>query len=153
MSNLRLELFAVPGIPKIKAGDDLVQIIADSIDAASLKLADGDVVVVAQKIVSKAEARSVCLKDVSPGAEAIELAAEADKDPAIVQLILNESRRIVRHRPGVIIAEHKSGWVLANAGIDRSNVTVDGDEVLLLYHLSPINRPAFVVEVFYQRLR
>jgi coenzyme F420-0:L-glutamate ligase/coenzyme F420-1:gamma-L-glutamate ligase len=132
MSNLRLELFAVPGIPQIKAGDDLGTLIAECIDTAHLQLLDGDVVIVAQKIVSKAEGRTVCLNDVKPGAEAIELARAADKDPAMVQLILDESHSIVRHRPGVIIAEHKAGWILANAGIDRSNVTSDADQVLLL---------------------
>jgi len=132
MKMRRLELFAIPDIPLVAAGDDLGRIIGDAIAAAGQELIDGDVVVAAQKIVSKAEGRTVLLSDIEPSAEARELATATDKDPAAVQLILNESRRIVRHRPGVIIAEHKLGFILANAGIDRSNVTSSTDEVLLL---------------------
>ncbi len=132
MSNTRLELVGVPGLPQVKPGDDLASLIANGMVAAGIEPADGDVLVIAQKIVSKAEGRTALLSSITPGAEASKLAAAADKDPAIVQLILDESTRIVRHRPGVIIAEHKAGWILANAGIDRSNVTANPDEVLLL---------------------
>jgi len=132
MTNRRLELIAVSGIPQVTTGDDLGNIIADSIAAANLKLIDGDVLVVAQKIVSKAEGRTVRLGDIKASDAAIQLAKITHKEPAIVQLILNESSAIVRHRPGVIIAKHKQGWILANAGIDRSNVTEREDEVLLL---------------------
>ena len=132
MTNRRLELIAVSGIPQVTTGDHLGNIIADSIAAANLSLKDGDVLVVAQKIVSKAEGRTVRLGDIKASDAAIELAKTTDKEPAIVQLILNESSSIVRHRPGVIIAKHKQGWILANAGIDRSNVTEREDEVLLL---------------------
>jgi coenzyme F420-0:L-glutamate ligase/coenzyme F420-1:gamma-L-glutamate ligase len=128
----RLELIAVPGVPQIAAGDDLAELIAAAIDASDYRLTDGDVIVIAQKIVSKAEGRTVRLQDVEPSDEARELAEAADKDPAVVQVILDESRSIVRHRPGVIIAKHKLGFVLANAGIDRSNVRGDANEVLLL---------------------
>ena len=132
MTNRRLELIAVSGIPQVTTGDHLGNIIADSIAAANLSLIDGDVLVVAQKIVSKAEGRTVRLGDIKASDAAIELAKITNKEPAIVQLILNESSAIVRHRPGVIIAKHKQGWILANAGIDRSNVTEREDEVLLL---------------------
>lgn len=132
MTNRRLELIAVSGIPQVTTGDHLGNIIADSIAAANLSLIDGDVLVVAQKIVSKAEGRTVRLGDIKASDAAIELAKITHKEPAIVQLILNESSAIVRHRPGVIIAKHKQGWILANAGIDRSNVTEREDEVLLL---------------------
>jgi len=132
MAISQLSLFAVPGLPLIHQGDDLAALLTGALMAADLTLADGDVVVIAQKIVSKAEGRTVSLKDVQASEKAIELAAETDKEPAVVQLILDESRRILRHRPGVLIAEHHLGFVLANAGIDRSNVTEDTDDVLLL---------------------
>ncbi len=132
MTNRRLELIAVSGIPQVTTGDHLGNIIADSIAAANLSLIDGDVLVVAQKIVSKAEGRTVRLGDIKASDAAIELAKITNKEPAIVQLRLDESSSIVRHRPGVIIAKHKQGWILANAGIDRSNVTEREDEVLLL---------------------
>jgi coenzyme F420-0:L-glutamate ligase/coenzyme F420-1:gamma-L-glutamate ligase len=128
----QLTLVAVPGIPLIGKGDDLVAILLDALRAAAIELADGDIVVVAQKLISKAEGRTVALSTVEPSAAAIELAAATEKEPAIAQLIIDESRRILRSRPGVIIAEHKLGFVLANAGIDRSNVEADADVVLLL---------------------
>ncbi|MDP7041877.1 MAG: coenzyme F420-0:L-glutamate ligase, partial [Gammaproteobacteria bacterium] len=99
---------------------------------AELAIETGDVIVIAQKLVSKAEGRVVSLQTVEPGDEAQRLAAETEKEPEVVQLILDQSRRILRHRPGVLIAEHKLGFVLANAGIDRSNVDADPDKVLLL---------------------
>jgi len=121
----------LPGIPLVKAGDDLAAMIAEALSAASLVPTAGDVFVIAQKIISKAEGRQIPLSDVTPSAEAEQLAQETEKDPRLVQLILDESRSILRHRPGVIIAEHRLGMVLANAGIDRSNVTEDRDVVLL----------------------
>src|SRR5204863_3991977 len=95
---------------------------------------DGDVLVVAQKIVSKSEGRIVDVSTVEPSPEAAALAAEVEKDPRLVEVILSESRRIVRHRPNLLIAEHRRGWVMANAGIDHSNVAPDDgiDRVLLL---------------------
>src|SRR5260370_31517273 len=100
--------------------------------------ADGDVLVVAQKIVSKAEGRIVDIATVEPSPQAIALAAEVEKDPRLVEVILSESRRIVRHRPNLVIAEHRRGWVMANAGIDHSNVAPDdGTEPLLLLPLDP----------------
>lgn len=127
-----LSLFAVPGIPLIHRGDDLVQVMLAALASAGQQLRDGDVLVIAQKLVSKAEGRAVALSTVVPSPRAIELAAATDKEPAIVQLILDESRAVLRHRPGVIIVEHKLGFVAANAGIDRSNVDPDSDLVLLL---------------------
>ena len=96
--------------------------------------ADGDVLVVAQKIVSKAEGRHVDLASVRPSQRAQSLAAEVDKDPRLVEVILRESRRVVRHRPGVLIVEHRLGFIMANAGVDRSNVdpATGSDPVLLL---------------------
>jgi len=131
MAGNSLELHSVAGIPLVQSGDNLAMLICAALEAAGLSLREGDVVVVAQKLVSKAEGRTRRLSEVSPSAKACELASAADKDPAIVQLILDESRSVLRHRPGVIIAEHNLGIVLANAGIDRSNVSEDSDIVLL----------------------
>ena len=123
----------IPGIPLIKAGDPLSRIVFDAISAAGLELVDGDILVVAQKIVSKAEDRLAPLDSVSPSAEARRLAAETEKDPAICQLILNESLTVLRKKPGVIIVRHRLGHVAANAGIDQSNIEHgDGECALLL---------------------
>ncbi len=131
MASKRLEVLTVPGIPLVHAGDDIAALLTSALRQSAMELLDGDVVVVAQKLVSKAEGRTRRLSEVVAGDAARELAAATDKEPAMVQLILDESRAILRHRPGVIIAEHKLGMVLANAGIDRSNVDRDRDLVLL----------------------
>ena len=130
----RLELIALEGFPLVEPGDDLGQLIIQSLQGNGLQLQPGDVLVVAQKIVSKAEGRYVRLADVVAGPEALALAAEADKDPRQVELILAESREGIRVRPGVIIVEHRNGYVHANAGIDRSNIanSLDDPRVLLL---------------------
>jgi len=127
-----LSLFAIEGIPLINDGDDVGAIIAQALSLPGQKPQDGDVLVLAQKIVSKAEGRAVHLDTVEPSPEAHELAAEVDKDPRVIELILAESRQVIRKKPGVIIVEHRLGYVLANAGIDRSNVQSDKDWVLLL---------------------
>ena len=135
MSRNRLELQVLPGLPMVEPGDDLVALLIDGLAAAQWSLATGDVVVLAQKIVSKAENRYAHLNQVQPSAKAQELAAQTDKDPRIVELMLRESHAIVRHRPGAIIVEHRLGYVHANAGIDRSNIDSDDDtdpRVLLL---------------------
>jgi len=126
-------LSAVPGIPMVKPGDDLAAIMITAVEGADCVPGDGDVVVVAQKIVSKAEGRYVDLATVSPSPRAAELAAEVDKDPRLVEVILSESARIVRQRPGVLIVEHRAGYVMANAGVDRSNIDpAAGEEPVLL---------------------
>jgi coenzyme F420-0:L-glutamate ligase/coenzyme F420-1:gamma-L-glutamate ligase len=130
-----LVLTAVPGIPMIAAGDDLAAIIVKALRDADLALAAGDVLVLAQKIVSKAEGRSVDLATVTPSPRAVALAEETGKDFRVVELILAESTEVLRHRPGVLIVAHKLGLVLANAGIDRSNV--DGREHVLLLPRDP----------------
>ncbi len=127
-----LSLYAVPDLPLIEPGTDLAATIAEGIEQAGLDLRAGDTLAIAQKIVSKADGRFVDLNTVKPSPRAIELAAQAEKDPRIVEVILSESRRVVRHRPGVIIVEHRLGLILANAGIDRSNVGAGHDVVLLL---------------------
>jgi coenzyme F420-0:L-glutamate ligase / coenzyme F420-1:gamma-L-glutamate ligase len=118
-------------IPLIEPGDDLAEIILASIGKADWELQNGDVLVLAQKIVSKAENRIVDLTTVIPSPRAIELATEVQKDARLVELILSESETVVRRGPGVLIVEHKLGLVMANAGIDRSNVN-GGDHALLL---------------------
>lgn len=125
----RLEILALPGIPRVRAGDDLADLLLQSMQALDVELAAGDVIVLAQKIVSKAEGRTVRLAEVEPGEEAKALAADTGKDPRLAQLILDESKDLVRVRkgaPGVIVVEHKRGWIHANAGIDQSNVN-EGD--------------------------
>jgi coenzyme F420-0:L-glutamate ligase/coenzyme F420-1:gamma-L-glutamate ligase len=132
MSVPSLSVYPVPGLPWIQPGADLAAIIATGVRNAALEPRDGDIFVIAQKIVSKAEGRLVDLREVEPSPAATTLAEKTDKDARAVELILRESKRIVRHSPGVIIVEHKLGIVLANAGIDRSNVTGDEHTVLLL---------------------
>jgi coenzyme F420-0:L-glutamate ligase/coenzyme F420-1:gamma-L-glutamate ligase len=133
-----LEILAIPGIPLIGPGDDLAKVIADGLARARLKPQAQDVLVVAQKIVSKAEGRSVDLATVVPSARAIELAGQIDKDPRLVELVLSESVRVVRSRPGILIVEHRLGFVMANAGIDQSNVgPTDGVERALLLPVNP----------------
>jgi coenzyme F420-0:L-glutamate ligase/coenzyme F420-1:gamma-L-glutamate ligase len=133
----KVELLAVPGLPLVKAGDDLARLIGDKL-TGELALRPGDVVVLAQKIVSKAEGRMVDLAAVTPSQRAVELAAEVLKDPRLVELILSESTRVVRSRPNVLIVEHKLGLIMANAGIDQSNVAPqDGVERALLLPKDP----------------
>lgn len=131
-----LSLIALGGVPMIHPGDDLAAIICDALTASDETLIDGDVLVLAQKIVSKAEDRYATLAEVTPGPDALELAARVDKDPRLVELILSESTGVVRYRKGVLVVAHRLGLVLANAGIDASNVEPDGAEenqrVLLL---------------------
>jgi coenzyme F420-0:L-glutamate ligase / coenzyme F420-1:gamma-L-glutamate ligase len=144
-----LTITALTGVPLVKAGDDLAAVALAAYSATGLAPEDGDVLVVAQKIVSKAEDRAVDVATVEPSPQAVALAAEVEKDPRLVEIILSESRRIVRHRPNLVIAEHRNGWVMANAGIDHSNVALaDGvDRVLLL----PVD-PDASAEALRQRL-
>ncbi|MBN1202758.1 MAG: coenzyme F420-0:L-glutamate ligase [Anaerolineae bacterium] len=129
----QLTLTALPGIPSVQPGDDLARLIAASLESADLALNSGDVLVITSKLVSKAEGRFVDLRTVTPSPRAVEVAAAADKDPRIVELILRESTGISRVRPGVLIVRHRLGFTLANAGIDQSNVgRNDGEWVLLL---------------------
>ncbi len=132
----QLILTALPDLPLVLPGDDLVRLILDGLSRAGLALQSGDVLAIAQKIVSKSEGRIINLQDVEPSDEARALAQQSEKDPRLVELILQESNRIIRTRPGLIIVEHRLGFVCANAGIDASNVcpqsnTGDGFVVLL----------------------
>jgi len=132
----QLTYFALQGIPQIRPGDDLPEIIYAAVKDNGLLLQDGDVLILAQKIVSKSEGRLVNLTTVQPSEKAIELAGYLEKRPELVELILRESNEVLRTRPGTIIVEHRSGFICANAGIDHSNVKGnwgnDEDWVLLL---------------------
>jgi coenzyme F420-0:L-glutamate ligase/coenzyme F420-1:gamma-L-glutamate ligase len=137
-ASAELTLRALDGVPMVKAGDDLAGIILGALSASGLALQADDVVVLAQKIVSKAEGRMVELRGVEPSARAIEIATQSDKDPRVVQLILDESDEVLRVRPGAIIVGHRLGFVAANAGIDQSNIgNGDDDDRVLLLPLDP----------------
>jgi len=134
----QLTITGLAGVPMVQPGDDLAALALAAYTVTSLAPDDGDVLVLAQKIVSKAEDRIIDIAKIEPSAEAIALAGEVDKDPRFVEVVLSESRRIVRSRPGLLIAEHKRGWVMANAGIDHSNVAPeDGIERVLLLPVDP----------------
>lgn len=127
-----LTLTPLAGLPLVQMGDDLASLLLTALSENSLELRDGDILVLAQKIVSKAEGRAVELGGVRPSAEAQRLAAETEKDARLVQLILDESGEVLRARPGLLIVEHRLGFVCANAGIDHSNVEGGDERVLLL---------------------
>ena len=131
-------LIPLAGIKLVEPGDDLGAITLEALAANGLVPKAGDVLVVAQKIVSKAEGRYVDVKTVEPTERAVALAAETDKDPRFVEIVLGESKRVVRHRPGLLIVEHRLGFVMANAGIDHSNIPAwDGVERVLLLPEDP----------------
>lgn len=121
----------------VRPGDDLAALIADALSASGLTPCGDDILVLAQKIVSKAEGRLVRLSDVTPSPRAVELAAVTGKDARLVELVLSESQSVVRARRGVIIVRHKLGMVLANAGIDQSNVAQAAGETALLLPTDP----------------
>jgi len=117
-----LTLTPLKNIPLIHHGDDLADILLKARTATGLNLLSGDIVVLAQKIVSKAEGRLVNLSDIKPSPEAKKLATRSDKDSRLCQLILQESKKVLRVKPGTIVVEHRLGFICANAGIDHSNV-------------------------------
>jgi coenzyme F420-0:L-glutamate ligase/coenzyme F420-1:gamma-L-glutamate ligase len=117
-----LRIVAVPGIAEVAAGADLAELIVDAMSACGFALETGDVLVVAQKIVSKSEGAVVALADVEPSARAREWASAYGKDPSVIEVVLRESRRLVRMERGIIISETHQGFICANAGVDGSNV-------------------------------
>jgi coenzyme F420-0:L-glutamate ligase/coenzyme F420-1:gamma-L-glutamate ligase len=137
----------LPGLPEVHAGDDLATLILAAAQRAGIAIGDDAIVVVAQKIVSKAEGRSVALNSVTPSARAVELAGITGKDARVIELILSESSAVLRAVPNVLVVRHRLGYVMANAGIDRSNVPGDegrhggngsgGAERVLLLPLAP----------------
>jgi coenzyme F420-0:L-glutamate ligase/coenzyme F420-1:gamma-L-glutamate ligase len=126
-----ISMIGLPGIPEVTAGDDLAQLILEAVTRAGCGLEAGDILVVAQKVVSKAEGRVVSLREVAPSGPAREFAERWGKDPRLVEVVLREAKRIVRMELGVIIAETAHGFICANAGVDASNVPGE-DQVSLL---------------------
>jgi len=121
----RYEVIGVAGIPEVRGGDDVARLIAEAAARQGTPLATGDLLVVGQKIISKAEGRIVRLTDVTPSPIAQSMAAGLARDARLIEVILRESRRVVRMDRGVLITETHHGWVCANAGVDQSNVDVD----------------------------
>ncbi|MBV7330501.1 coenzyme F420-0:L-glutamate ligase [Chloroflexi bacterium TSY] len=125
-----MNLFSVPDFPFIQEGDSLSQLILDCLAQADNNLQSDDILVIAQKVVSKSEGRMIHLKEVEPSDEAIALAQTVDKDPRLVQVILDDSNEVIRARPGLLVVEQRNGWVCANAAVDRSNVAPEADATL-----------------------
>ncbi len=128
----RIEIIPIPVVPDIKAGDKLDIIILESMKNADEFLSEGDIVVVAQKVISKAEGRLIDLKLVNPSEKSLQIAKQNDKDPRLIELILNESVDILRLARGILIVETKRGLICANAGVDQSNVEKSNDYAALL---------------------
>jgi len=133
-SPIELRLIALPDFPKVESGDDVAALTASALAGGGLVLRTDDVLVFAQKVISKAEGRRIDLATVVPSAAALELAHTVQKDPRLVELVLSESRRVVRCARDVLIVEHRLGLIMANAGIDQSNVAdpAGGEFALLL---------------------
>lgn len=127
-----LRIVAVPGFPLVEAGTDLIAALLHCLRDGPLALEDGDVIAFAQKVISKSEGRHVDLSTVTPSLEARQLAAVVQKDPRLVELVLRESCRVVRAAKDVLIVEHRRGFIMANAGIDQSNVNGSSETALLL---------------------
>lgn len=126
------QAIALPNVPLVKAGDNLPQLILEGLERAGFSLQSGDIISIASKIVSKSEGRFVRLADVVPSPEALDVAGQAAKDPRVVELVLQEAKNISRIRKGVLVTEHRLGFVSANSGIDASNVDESQEKVLLL---------------------
>jgi coenzyme F420-0:L-glutamate ligase / coenzyme F420-1:gamma-L-glutamate ligase len=136
----QITLTALPNIPFVHVGNDLAALILAGLEAARITLASGDVLVIAQKIVSKAEGRLLNLDEIIPSARASELAAITEKDPRFIEVVLSESKEVLRTRLNTLIVEHRLGFVCANAGVDRSNVGphLEGEaEYVLCLPLNP----------------
>jgi coenzyme F420-0:L-glutamate ligase / coenzyme F420-1:gamma-L-glutamate ligase len=132
-----LTLTALAGLPSVKPGDDLPALLVAALRRMQIQPRDKDVLVVAQKVVSKAEGRFVDLKTVAPSARAVALAKEVNKDARLVEVILSESDEIIRQQRDVLIVAHRLGFIMANAGVDQSNVAGEGDEQVLLLPRDP----------------
>ncbi|MBT7369318.1 MAG: coenzyme F420-0:L-glutamate ligase, partial [Gammaproteobacteria bacterium] len=146
---MKLTYIGVENIPMVVPGDDVLALIEKGLASMGESLQDDDVIVIAQKIISKAEDRYVDLVNVTPGEEALRLGEEIDKDPRKVQLILDESKEIVRKRIGALIVEHRLGFVHASAGIDQSNITNengDDEDLCLLLPVDPDASARQIVE-------
>ena len=137
MTSARVALTALPQIPLVEPGDDLASLLIAAVGASGHRPRDRDVLVIAQKIVSKAEGRYRRLDEVKPSQRAEEIALQSHKDPRLVEVILSESREVIRCKRDVIITEHRLGFVMANAGVDQSNVDHAGGERVLLLPADP----------------
>ena len=147
-----LSLLALKDFPLVHPGDNVAGLLCDSLTSNELELQPGDVVVIAQKIISKAEGRYARLTDVEASTEAVDLANKVQKDPRLVELILRESKEVVRYRPGVLIVEHRLGYIHANAGIDKSNLPDwDTDPKVLLLPEDPDASAAEIQSVLRER--
>ena len=133
----RVSFMALEGLPEVNPGDDLATLIAAALDAGDTPPAPHDILIVAQKIVSKMEDRYVDLATVRPSPRAHDLSTVTEKDPRLVEVILSESDEVLRIKPGVIVVAHRRGFVMANAGIDHSNLGPDGGERVLLLPRDP----------------
>ena len=132
-----INLIALESLPLIQPGQNVSKEIINAITSESISVDDGDVIAIAQKIISKSENRYLDISELEPSEDAINLATKIDKDPKFIQAILNESQKVVRYRMGVLIVEHKLGFIHANAGIDRSNIDQRRDIVSVSYtHLT-----------------
>ena len=132
--SLEIKIIGIKGIPKVEPGDDIADLIIDSINQG-INLMDKDIIVVTHKIVSKAEGRLIDLKKINPSDFALKISKRRKKDPRMVEVILREAKRIVRMERGVIIAETRHGFVCANAGVDKSNVK--GEDTVSLLPMDP----------------
>ena len=142
-------LIAVPGIPDVRPGMSLPDLLVQACTAPGLRPSGGDVLVVAQKVVSKAEGSVVDLAEVTPGEVALRLAGETGKDARLVEVILNESTRVIRVQAGVLITEHRLGFICANAGVDHSNVGL-GPEVVSLLPRDPDTSARAIAAAFHR---
>ena len=124
-------------LPLFTAQTPVFRAVADALEAQGIEIRDDDIVVVAQKIVSKAEGRTIRLRDIAPGGDAADLGASTGRDPALMQLVLDESVGVMRATPAAVIVRHRTGHVLANAGIDASNVAGGGEDSVLLWPIDP----------------
>jgi coenzyme F420-0:L-glutamate ligase/coenzyme F420-1:gamma-L-glutamate ligase len=134
-ASLRIEVMGLGGLPEIHSGDDLAALALDACDRQAIDPADGDVFVFTQKIVSKSEGRTISLEDVEPSPLASRFALESGRDPRLVELVLRESRRVVRMDKGVLVTETLQGFVCANSGVDASNV--EGEDAVCLLPEDP----------------
>jgi coenzyme F420-0:L-glutamate ligase/coenzyme F420-1:gamma-L-glutamate ligase len=130
-----IAIIPIPGIPQVRPGDDLPSVLLDAIDQAKVGLKSGDILVMCQKIVSKAEGAVVDLKTVEPSPFARQIASQWEKDPRVVEVVLRQSSRIIRMKNGVVITETKQGWVCANSGVDESNSL--GDDIAIVLPEDP----------------
>jgi coenzyme F420-0:L-glutamate ligase/coenzyme F420-1:gamma-L-glutamate ligase len=130
-------IYPLTGVPEIAPGDDLARLLGARLRVGGFTIEDGDILVVTQKVVSKAEGRFVRLAEVTPGAEALRLAEQTGKDPRIIEIVLSESAGVVRAAGPVLITRHRNGLVMANAGVDRSNLGPGREECVLLLPLDP----------------